>query len=140
MIKKQLLINMFFTVFVIMFFASQSYSEEIKINGIEDQEIISLIRENVSCVKRKQNLSNNSISMKFIIENDIKTIKTILASFGYFDSVIKANYKETTIVFDIDLLDRYCFYDIELMYKDYVEYTSGITVGEVFDLICIKKK
>lgn len=139
MLVKWRFFNILFTCFILEFTILNVYGKTIEIRGLENAEIISLIKTNVYASVRQKNVATDSISMALIMENDIKSVKTILASFGYFDAEVSMSRNGDMVILDIDLKDRYVFSDILLTYKDYPEYSSGVTVGEVFDLIGIPK-
>lgn len=139
MVQKRRLISKFFTMLVVLFSVCDSFGKRIVVNGVDNQEIISLVKANISSSERQKVVSEDSISMQFIISKDVYAVKDILYSFGYFDAEVKVSSDEGSIVFDIVLKDRYRFNDILILYSDYPEYHSGITVGEVFELIGIEK-
>ncbi len=104
------------------------------INGIENKEIIDLIKSQIS---NWNDVAKDSISAEFKMKKDRKIIKEILRSFGYFDAEVNLQKTNEQIIFDVNLHERYKFDDVLITYTDQKEYRSGLKVGQVFDLIGI---
>lgn len=104
-------------------------------NGVKDPEILNLIKSQLS---DWSDVSDESISAEFKMKLDKRAIKKILSSYGYFDANITAKRTRSNVTFNITLNDRYKFDDVLLIYVDQRKYRSGLTVGQVFDLIGIQ--
>ncbi|MDR2075101.1 MAG: BamA/TamA family outer membrane protein [Holosporales bacterium] len=111
---------------------------KVTVTGIDDKEIVSIIESSIITSKNKDILSDDSISLEYRINRDVLFIQSVLKSFGYFDAEIKISKDNETVMFEVVLNDRYKINDVLLLYQDYPEYSSGIKVGEVFDLLCIE--
>ncbi|MDR2667297.1 MAG: hypothetical protein LBB34_04300, partial [Holosporales bacterium] len=109
-------------------------SQAAVIRGIKDQELLSLIRSQIADWK---DFSHQAIANEFRLKRDETTIKDIVSSFGYFDAVVKSSIDKCTVLFSVQLNDRYKFNDISLNYTDQKEYRSGLKVEQAFDLINI---
>lgn len=105
------------------------------INGIDNKEILELIKSQLS---NWDDVSKESISREFKLKKDKLIIKKILNSYGYFDAEVTSPEQNDKIVFNITLNERYTFDDVLLIYADQRSYRSGLTVGQVFDLINIE--
>ena len=102
------------------------------ITGIQNQEILNLIKSQLS---EWEDVTENSISVQYKLRHDKKIIKKILASYGYFDSVISPIFQKGKAIFNIQLNERYKFDDVLIIYLDQRKYRSGLKVKQVFDLI-----
>lgn len=121
-----------------MFFF-ECYSEKIDIRGISDSEITSIIKSNKLLFILDAETSEDSISNAYKIKHDVENLKDVLYSFGYFDAEITTrNEKEKKVIFDVKLNERYRLNDVSIRCVDYPDYSSGIKVYELFDLIHIK--
>jgi translocation and assembly module TamA len=139
-VKKFIIIHILLTVIL----TGNAFSENLKhiqVEGIEDKEIITLIVSNIKVSLNKYNdiSSYNSISKEYRIINDIKIIKTILKSFGYFEAKVNSSIKGEVFFIKINPGERYRFNDLSLEYADDSSYFSGIKVREVFNLMEIKQ-
>ena len=118
--------------------ANISSFAQVKISGVQNTEILDIIKNQIILNKEKSSNEQTSIAHEFKIKNDIKTIKIILSSFGYFDAEVSANSTGGTTVFHVILNTRYKLNEIILKYVDFEHFRSGITIEQVFDLIDIK--
>ena len=118
--------------FAFMFFIVESYAATV--NGISDKEILNLIKSQLS---DWSDVSENSVSSEFKLKKDKKTIKKILASYGYFDAKVLTSLQNNNATFDITLNERYKFDEVLLTYVDQRDYRAGLKIKQVFDLIGI---
>jgi translocation and assembly module TamA len=105
------------------------------IHGVKDPELLSLIRSQISDWK---NFSHHAVANEFRLKKDETVVKTIASSFGYFDVTVKSSINKDFVLFVVKLNDRYKFNDISLNYTDQKKYSSGLKVGQIFDLINIE--
>lgn len=124
----------FFKFLIPLFIIANGYAATI--NGVQDKEILTLIKSQLS---DWSDVSEDSISSEFKLKRDRKIIKQILASYGFFDAEIKPSFAKGNAIFDIKLNERYKFDDVRLIYVDQKNYRSGIKVKQVFDLIGIAR-
>ncbi|MBQ8651258.1 MAG: BamA/TamA family outer membrane protein [Alphaproteobacteria bacterium] len=106
-----------------------------EIKGINDNEIASVIMTQIDDL----NTSVNDVDIvKIMATQNIKTIKKVLNSFGYYDAAI--DYRITNkVIFDVKLKDRYKFNRATIVYTDRKNYDSGLTTSQFLDLIGIKE-
>ncbi len=119
----------------LMIATMQATTCEATINGIQNREIVNLIKSQLS---DWSDISAGSVSAEFKLKKDKRIIKRILASYGYFDAQICPVFQNGKAVFNITLNERYKFDDVLLLYIDQRNYRSGLKVKHVFDLIGIQ--
>ena len=119
----------------LMIATMQATTCEATINGIQNREIVNLIKSQLS---DWSDISAGSVSAEFKLKKDKRIIKRILASYGYFDAQICPVFQNGKAVFNITLNERYKFDDVLLLYIDQRNYRSGLKVKQVFDLIGIQ--
>ena len=119
----------------LMITTMQATTCEATINGIQNREIVNLIKSQLS---DWSDISAGSVSAEFKLKKDKRIIKRILASYGYFDAQICPVFQNGKAVFNITLNERYKFDDVLLLYIDQRNYRSGLKVKQVFDLIGIQ--
>jgi translocation and assembly module TamA len=112
------------------------FAQNIEINGVKNKEIISLIRTVILHDPNYSSEESKYFSLRF--SKDITAIKDVLWSFGYFDADVKYETKNKKVIVYIDLKERYRFNDVFIKYIDNKEYSSGLKVRDVFDMILIK--
>ena len=120
------------------FSIEMSMAAEVRINGVNDKEIIAMIKNQITSNTKYNLKAEDSLSNKFRLEADEKVITTILRSFGYFDAEVHASGEFETVTFDIILNERYKFNEVLLRYKDDKEFRAGLKIGQVFDLVNIE--
>ena len=124
--------------FVSLFFiTSQVVADNIEIDGVNDKEIVELIKSQIISKDKYSSENQESISNKFFIDSDKKTILTILHSFGYFDAEVESSEENDELFFKITLNERYKFNEVLLRYVDQKDFRSGLKIGQVFELINI---
>ena len=119
---------------MLLFVITSAYAT--KINGIEDKEILTLIKSQLS---DWSDVNERSISSEFKLKRDKKIIKQILASYGFFDAEIRPSFVNGNATFDVNLNERYKFDDVRLVYLDQKNFKTGLKVKQVFDLIGIAR-
>ncbi len=137
-VNKQYFFHMILTALLWISVINTAVARKVVINGIDNQELISIVKSNIVLAEKTKTISSDSISVNFLLKNDISMMKDIISSFGYFDAKIEAKVNDSAVVFDVVLGERYRFNDVVIHYNDYPEYLVGITVREVFDIMCIQ--
>lgn len=128
MLRKKIIL---FTLLSVCFI---EFAEGSKIKGVNNPEVLSILN---SQFKSSKKYNSESIANKFRIENETKSIKIILHSFGYFDSEIKPVIEKNDVTYYIKLNERYKFNDVLVTYIDNKNYRSGLKIGQAFELINI---
>ncbi|GHT88452.1 outer membrane protein assembly factor [Alphaproteobacteria bacterium] len=123
--------------FVLILFSTSVGASSVKIEGVSNAEILERIKEQILSSKSKYSEIPDSISAKYRLKKDEKIILTILHSFGYFDAEVTHNIINGVIKLNITLNERYNFNEVLLKYVDNPQYSSGLTIGEVFELVNI---
>ncbi|MDR0630878.1 MAG: BamA/TamA family outer membrane protein [Holosporales bacterium] len=114
----------------------QSWALSADVRGLKNSEILSIIKAQISSWKKNGFSSIKSIN-KCKIEKVKKIIKTILDSFGYFDSEVEANIENERVAFDITLYQRYKLNKVSLIYMDDKDYNLNLTTKQIFNIINI---
>jgi translocation and assembly module TamA len=116
-----------------------SSAHDIVITGIDQAEILQLVRDQVTPSWDKKKFSGDPMIDSFRLENDIDAILITLKSFGYFDATVSTKFDGKKVIFNVTLNNRYKLSDIVLVFDD-TNYKSGLTSDQLIAICYINRE
>ncbi|MDR0640253.1 MAG: BamA/TamA family outer membrane protein [Holosporales bacterium] len=124
--------------FVVCLKTSLLFAQTVVINGVSDPQILKLVRSQAVSPWSQSRFSGDATTDRCRLDNDIEAIKLVLHSFGYFDATVSADFNHDQETFEIDLKERYKIDNITIVYEDDENYSLGLRMNQLFDLVDIK--